>query len=73
MEFSWNFQSKYIEMEWQAAIQEEKNIIPVFVEFEDVPSLIKPYLGVHFNIENISDNVVEIYNVILKALGLKSD
>ncbi|MFX1365922.1 MAG: toll/interleukin-1 receptor domain-containing protein [Promethearchaeota archaeon] len=62
-------QSKYIEMEWQAALAESKLIIPIFLDYDNVPSLIKPYLGVQFIQDNLTHNVEEIYKVLLKQVG----
>ncbi len=65
--------SKWINLEWQAALSGGKTIIPIFIDFEaDVPIILKPNLGVQFNLNDIIKNVDEIHSVILKAIGSKT-
>ncbi len=63
-------QSEYIEMEWQAALFEKKKIIPVFLDYKDVPPLLKPYLGIEFKKSELETKIEEMYIAILKVLGL---
>jgi len=62
-------QSKYIEMEWQAALAQEKIIVPIFLDFNDIPALISPRLGVQFVEGALNDNIIEIYHIIQKQLS----
>lgn len=59
--------STYIEDEWQAAYSKKKIIIPIFQDFDHVPPLLTSRLGVHFQVDNIKQSIIDIYNTIIKA------
>lgn len=61
--------SKYVQLEWQAALSKEKRIIPIFFDKKFIPALLGPSLGVQFDNQDIKGTIDEIYRVILKSLG----
>ncbi|MFX1478500.1 MAG: tetratricopeptide repeat protein [Promethearchaeota archaeon] len=61
--------SKYIKKEWEAAVMGNKKIIPIFLDLSSIPFLLKPNLGVKFQLNNIERSTKEIYNTINKAIN----
>lgn len=55
-------------LEWKAALKKKKKIIPVFINEDDIPTLISPKLGIKFKINNLGYNIENIYKTIRKKL-----
>ncbi|MFX0011964.1 MAG: toll/interleukin-1 receptor domain-containing protein [Candidatus Hermodarchaeota archaeon] len=62
--------SEPVQMEWKAALKLKKPIIPIFQMEDSIPALLSTKLGVHFNKEDISSTIEQVYNLILKKLDL---
>ena len=62
--------SEPVQMEWKAALKLKKPIIPIFQTEDSIPALLSTKLGVHFNKEDISNTIEQVYNLILKKLDL---
>jgi hypothetical protein len=62
--------SKSVKLERSAAIQLQQEgrirILPVFLDPADIPLLIKPFLGVEFNKENIEEFIQNLYKEIFR-------
>ncbi|MHA1932058.1 MAG: WD40 domain-containing protein, partial [Promethearchaeota archaeon] len=59
-------ESKAVEKEWTSADMMDKMIIPIFVDPEHMPPLLRSRLGIQFDLIDFDKNVVEIYNLIIK-------
>jgi GTPase SAR1 family protein len=62
--------SEPVQMEWKAALKLKKPIIPIFQTEDSIPALLSTKLGVHFNKEDLSSTIEQLYNLILKKLDL---
>ncbi len=62
-------ESGFVEDEWMAAHAMKKPIIPVFLNIEHVPPLLRARIGVEFDVFNFKKNIKEIYNTIEKKLS----
>lgn len=62
-------QSENVEMEWHAALLEKKRIITIFYNHQYIPTLLKPYIRVHFKKNKLKTNLKGIYLAILKSIG----
>ena len=60
--------SGFVEDEWMAAHAMKKPIIPVFLNIEHVPPLLRARIGVEFDVFNLKKNIKEIYKIIEKKL-----
>ena len=60
--------SKPIEKEWTAADIMEKPIIPVFLNPDHIPNLLKSRLGLQIDIFDLDKTVSELHELILKKL-----
>ena len=64
--------SEAVIMEWSSALKLNKKIIPVFIEPDDIPTLLTTKLGVQFNKSDPYYTIEEIYKMILKKLEIES-
>ncbi len=55
-----------VEKEWTAADAMNKPIIPVFLEDDHIPPLLKPRMGLKFNIFEFQKNIDNLHELILK-------
>jgi hypothetical protein len=60
--------SGFVNDEWMAAHAMKKPIIPVFLDEEHIPPLLRARIGVKFDVFNFKKNIKEIYDVIKKKL-----
>ncbi|MFX1569205.1 MAG: toll/interleukin-1 receptor domain-containing protein [Promethearchaeota archaeon] len=60
--------SGFVEDEWMAAHAMKKPIIPVFLNIDHVPPLLRARIGVEFDVFNLKKNIKEIYKVMEKKL-----
>jgi hypothetical protein len=58
--------SKPVDKEWTAADMMGKPIIPVFLDQDHIPPLLKSRLGHEFDLMDFEKNVMQLYNLILK-------
>ncbi|TET02357.1 MAG: toll/interleukin-1 receptor domain-containing protein, partial [Promethearchaeota archaeon] len=61
--------SDAVDKEWTAADMMGKPIIPVFLNSDHIPPLLRSRLGFEFDLMDFEKNVVQIYNLILKKCG----
>jgi hypothetical protein len=59
-------ESKAVEKEWTSADMMDKSIIPVFVDPEHMPPLLRSRLGIQFDLMDFEKNVVDLHNLIMK-------
>jgi hypothetical protein len=57
-----------VEKEWTAADIMEKPIIPIFIDPDHIPPLLKPRLGVQLDPLDFKKNIDKIYELIVKKL-----
>ncbi|MEE9378384.1 MAG: toll/interleukin-1 receptor domain-containing protein [Candidatus Lokiarchaeia archaeon] len=55
-----------VEKEWTAADAMNKPIIPVFLEDDHIPPLLKPRMGLKFNLFEFQKNIDNLYKLIIK-------
>jgi len=60
--------SKPVEKEWTAADAMDIPIIPIFLDVDHIPNLLKSRLGVKFDIFNLDKTINNLYALILKNL-----
>ncbi len=60
--------SRPIKIEWETAQIHDKEIIPIFTDIVYVPPLLRRLRGIQFNIDDIDDNIIKIYELIKKKL-----
>jgi len=60
--------SEPIEMEWMAALKKKKKIIPIFIDEDDIPTLLSTRLGVQFKENDLKGTIKSVYHLILKKL-----
>ena len=60
--------SEFVKDEWMAAHAMKKPIIPVFLNKEHIPPLLRARIGVQFDVFNLKKNIKEIHNIIEKKL-----
>jgi hypothetical protein len=68
--------SKWVKLEWEAAINESKSIIPIFLNIKHVPSLLKSFRGLKFDQFNVEDTIQQLHDLIVNTANkgsLKSD
>jgi len=65
--------SKFVSLEWRAALSLEKKIIPVFINPKQVPPLLSSMIGVEFNEFDYNSTLKSIYDLILKNLTKSDD
>jgi hypothetical protein len=58
--------SKGVSDEWTAADMLDKPIIPVYLELDHIPPLLRSRLAVEFDLIDFEKNVVNLYNLIKK-------
>lgn len=58
--------STAVDKEWTAADMMSKPIIPVFLDTEHIPPLLKPRLALEFDLIDFEKNIVNLHNLILK-------
>ena len=61
--------SESVDKEWTAADMMSKPIIPVFLNPDHIPPLLKSRLGFEFDLMDFEKNLVQLYNLILKKCG----
>ena len=64
--------SEAVKMEWRSALKLDKKIIPVFIEPDDIPTLLTTKLGVQFDQKDPYTSIENIYQMILQKLDTKS-
>ncbi|MFX1500377.1 MAG: TIR domain-containing protein [Promethearchaeota archaeon] len=64
--------SEAVKMEWRAALKLDKKIIPIFIEPDDIPTLLTTKLGVQFDEEDPYTSIEKIYQMILQKLEIES-
>lgn len=64
--------SKSVKREWQTALKIEKEIIPVFKNDYDIPTLLTTNLGIKYDKKNFENIITNLYNVILTILKKKT-
>lgn len=64
--------SQAMKMEWMSAIKLSRKIIPIYINSEDIPIILKPMIGVEFDIYNIEKSTRQMYDLILKIVGEES-
>ena len=60
--------SKPVEDEWTTANTLQKPIIPIFNDPDHIPTLLKPRMGVKYDIFDLQKNIGNIYNLIIKKV-----
>ncbi|MHA1461268.1 MAG: toll/interleukin-1 receptor domain-containing protein, partial [Promethearchaeota archaeon] len=60
-----------VDKEWTAVDMMDKPIIPVFLNPDHIPPLLKSRLGFEFDLMDFEKNVVEIHTLILKKCGYR--
>jgi hypothetical protein len=55
-----------VDKEWTAADAIGKPIIPLFLQPEHIPPLLKSRLGLQFDLMDFEKNVVQLHSLILK-------
>lgn len=55
-----------VEKEWTGADAMEKPIIPIFLDTEHIPPILKSRMGYKFNLFDFYDNIQKIYEIIIK-------
>lgn len=65
--------SKFVSLEWRAALSLEKKIIPVFINPKHVPPLLSSMIGAEFNEFDYNSSLKNIYHLILKNLTKSED
>ena len=58
--------SKAVDDEWTAADMIGKPIIPVFLDLNHIPTLLRSRLAIEFDLMDFDKNIVQLYNLILK-------
>ena len=58
--------SRDVNQEWTAADMEGKEIIPVFLNPNHMPTLLKSQLGLEFDLMDFNKNVVQLHSLIMK-------
>ncbi len=58
--------SDFVEMEWMAARAMKKPIIPVFMNSDHIPPLLRAEIGYELDFNNIQKNIEDLYKLILK-------
>ncbi|MHA1479245.1 MAG: toll/interleukin-1 receptor domain-containing protein, partial [Promethearchaeota archaeon] len=61
--------SNAVDKEWTAADMMGKPIIPVFLNSDHIPPLLKSRLGFEFDLMDFEKNIVQLHNLILKKCG----
>ncbi len=64
--------SKAVKREWQTALKIGKEIIPVFKNDNDIPTLLTINLGIKYDEKNFEKTITALYNRILKILKKKT-
>jgi len=62
--------SKPIELEWQAALKLDKQIIPIFFKEKDIPALLTSKVGVEFDLFNMNESIEKLKNEVLRRVKL---
>jgi len=66
------YKSWLVEMEWSAAVQLRKAVIPVFVNVKCIPPILSPILGVHIkDIEDTEKITEDIHSLVVKRMREK--
>jgi hypothetical protein len=60
--------SRFVEMEWGAAIASGKPIIPIFQNPDDIPTLLKASTGVQYTPEDFESFLNDLYKTIQKKV-----
>jgi hypothetical protein len=67
--------SNYVSSEWKAAFTKEEgdtsHIIPVFLDKKDIPELLKPALGVQYNVFDPEKSFEQIETQVLERLQVR--
>lgn len=64
-----SLKSEIVALEWKAALQLRKRIIPIFEDIDHVPPILRSMLGVIFNESDIERTIQSIYETIGRKLG----
>lgn len=64
--------SKWNQFEWTSALQFNKVIIPIFINIEDIPLLLRSIRAIHFNQSNIDESINKIYRIIAQLIQVLS-
>ncbi|TFF89526.1 MAG: TIR domain-containing protein, partial [Promethearchaeota archaeon] len=59
--------SKWVKLEWEAAINENKSIIPIFLDIKHVPSLLKSFRGLKFDQFNVESTFQQLHDLIINT------
>jgi WD40 repeat protein len=65
--------SESVDKEWTAADMMGKPILPVFLNPDHIPPLLKSRLGIEFDLMDFEKNVMHIHNLILKKCGQRDN
>jgi hypothetical protein len=65
--------SDAVDKEWTAADMIGKPIIPVYLNLEHIPSLLRSRLAIEFDLMDFEKNVMHIHNLILKKCGQRDN
>jgi len=57
-----------VNKEWQAAEAIHKPVIPIFMDFDTVPTLLKARIGVEFKKDDFLGTVVELHEIIMRKI-----
>ncbi len=63
-----SLQSRYVESEWTAAEAAKRPIIPVFLNADSIPVLLRSRDGVQLNLDHLEEGISEIHDKILRKL-----
>ena len=58
-----------VDDEWTAADMMNKHIIPVFLNSDHIPPLLRSRLGYEFDLMDFDKNIMHLHNLILKKCG----
>jgi len=59
--------SKFVGMEWRAAVSLDKRVIPIFIDKRFIPPILSSRLGVEYNAKDLNGTVENIYGIIIKG------
>jgi hypothetical protein len=65
--------SEFVNSEWMAAMAASKPVIPIFMDKNDIPPLLKGKLGVEFREKKLEETNNAIYAVVKRQLGEVKD
>ncbi|MCK4827325.1 toll/interleukin-1 receptor domain-containing protein, partial [bacterium] len=62
--------SKFVGMEWRAAVSLDKRVIPIFIDKRFIPPILSSRLGVEYNAKDLNGTVENINGIIIKEAGV---